>query len=296
MADDYKGLAAFAAVAEAGSFSGAARRLKLSTSVVSHHISKLEARLGASLFYRSTRSLSLTLEGEKVLPAAQQMVASAEDALDLLADDLDHLVGALRVTLPTFGINTRLHQAVWAFALEHPMIALTLHSVDRQVDLIREGFDLGIRLGVLADSSLMSRRIGTFQRTMVASPDYLQSLEKLATPHDLKHCAFIAMTMLPTSVALQRKGEEVILEPEHIRIEVDTVAAAKAAILAGLGIQRLPHSEVEAELKTGALVEVLPGWRPPELGVYAVWPDTGAQKKLTRRLVDFLAATEKSAS
>lgn len=295
MADDYRGLAAFAAVADAGSFSGAAKRLKISTSVVSHHISKLEASLGTTLLYRSTRSLSLTLEGEKILPAARRMVASAEEAIDLLADDLDQLVGSLRVTMPTFGIHTPVHRAVWDFVREHPMVALSLTSSDRAIDLVGEGFDLGIRLGALSDSSLKSRRIGAFHRALVASPDYLAGVGPLKGPEDLKVCEFVALAMLPTQVAMIRSGEEIVFEPENVRLEVDTVAAAKAAVQAGLGMQRLPLSEVQAELNSGELVDPLPGWHPPELGVFAVWPDSGPQKKLTRRLVDFLVASEKSA-
>ncbi|MEM6384380.1 MAG: LysR family transcriptional regulator [Pseudomonadota bacterium] len=290
MADEYKGLAVFAAVADAGSFSGAAKRLKLSTSVVSHHISKLEERLGVSLLYRSTRSLSLTAEGEKVLPAARMMVTSAQQAMDALADELDQLVGALRITMPTFGIHTAVHQAVWRFAQEHPMVALTLHSTDRQVDLVRDGFDLGIRLGNLADSSLKTQRIGMFSRRLVATPDYLERRGSPATPEALKSCEFIALAMLPTTITVQKDGEQISFDPDNVRLEVDTVAAAKAAVVAGLGLQRLPLSEVELELASGELVEALPGWRPPDLGVYAVWPDAGSQKKLTRRLVEFLAA------
>ncbi|MGR3512816.1 MAG: LysR family transcriptional regulator [Paracoccaceae bacterium] len=288
MADDFKALAVFAAVAEAGSFSAAARRLKLSTSVVSHHVSKLEARLGVTLFYRSTRSLSVTAEGEKVLPSARQMVASADEALDVLAEDTDQLVGALRIAMPTFGLHMSVHQAVWAFARRHPMVALSLSSSDRQVDLVRDGFDVGIRLGELADSSLKVRRIGSFSRVLVASPEYLSGAAPVRTPEDLKDHAFLTFAMLPATVVLQKAGEQVRFDPQNVRVEVDSVLAAKAALLAGLGMQRLPVSEVQGELERGELVEVLPGWRPPELGVYAVWPDSGAQRRLTRRFVDAL--------
>lgn len=290
MADDYRALAVFAAVAEAGSFSEAARRLKLSTSVVSHHVSKLEERLGVTLFYRSTRSLSLTVEGEKVLPAARKMMASATEAFDALAEHNDQLVGALRITMPTFGTNTKVHQRVWEFAQANPMVAISLSSSDRPVDLVREGLDLAIRLGVLTDSSLKSKRIGTFQRVLVGSPDYVATQQITEDPMSLMGCDFIAFAMLPTTFELQRGAEQMTLDPENVRLEVDTIAAGKAAVLAGLGLQRLPISEVQDELSSGALVEVTSGWRPPELGVYAVWPDIGAGKNLTRRLVEFLSA------
>ncbi len=289
MSDDYKRLAIFAAVAEAGSFSGAARQLGLSTSVVSHHVSQLEARLDAVLLYRSTRSLSLTAEGEKILPHARRMRDAAMQAVDVLADQGGQLTGTLRLTLPSFGTRMRVHQRVWAFARAHPGVSLSLSSSDRPLDLIREGFDLGIRLGVLADSSLKTRRIGTFQRLLVASPEYLARHHPMKDdPAALVQCDYVGLAMLPPVIDLQRGAELVTFEPASTRVVVDTIAAARAAVLAGLGLQRLPQSEVQADIDSGALVEVMPGWRPPELGVYAVWPDTGGEKRLTRQLVEFL--------
>ncbi|MEM6466689.1 MAG: LysR family transcriptional regulator, partial [Pseudomonadota bacterium] len=137
MIDHYRGLAVFAAVAELGSFSAAGRRLKLSTSVVSHHVSKLEESLGTPLLFRTTRSLSLTSEGRQVLEAANRMVQAGQEAVDALSDFSTQPVGALRVTLPAFGHRSPVHRAIWQFAKTHPMVALTLHSSDRPVDLVR---------------------------------------------------------------------------------------------------------------------------------------------------------------
>jgi len=123
---------------------------------------------------------------------------------------------------------------------------------------------------------------------MVASKDYLDGRESIDTIEDLKTCDFISFAMLPDEIALVRDGETVAFTPENTRLEVDSVVAAKAAICNGLGVQRLPRSEVAQELRSGELVELLPEWHPPELGVFAVWPDSGPQKKLTRRLIDFL--------
>lgn len=286
--DEYRSLAIFAAVHEAGSFSAAGRRLKLSTSVVSHHVSKLEAKVGASLFFRSTRSLSLTPEGGAILPAARAMVAAAKDAMDVLAAANDQLVGALRVTLPAFGDRSPLNRSILRFANEHPMVAVSIHNSDHQVDLVKEGFDLAIRLGVLRDSALKSKRIGTFGRKIVASPDYLANRPPIKTLTDLQGCDFIAMAMLPDTITLVSDREQVNFQPENIRLEVHSMSSAKAAVLEGLGIQHLPDSEVDIEIAEGRLVEVLPEWSPPDLGMYAVWPDIGPQKKLTRKLIEFL--------
>lgn len=289
MIDDLRRLAVFAAVADAGSFSAAARRLKLSTSVVSHHVSTLEARLRTSLLFRSTRSLSLTPEGHKILDAARRMVAAGEEAIDALSEGGDTLVGTLRLTMPSFGARIAAIQAVWAFARAHPAVVISLSGTDRPVDLVKDGYDLAIRLGELADSSLKSRRIGSFQRALVAAPGYLETRGDVTSLEDLRACDFVSYAMLPRDVALVRGREQITFVPQRQRLEVDSIASGKSAVLAGLGVLNLPLSEVSDELQRGDLVEVLPDWRLPDLGVYVVWPDIGPQKNLARRLIEFLA-------
>ncbi|MEL6640449.1 MAG: LysR family transcriptional regulator [Pseudomonadota bacterium] len=291
MIDDYRGLAVFVAVVDAGSFSAAARRLKLSTSVVSHHVSKLETKLGTPLFVRSTRSLALTGEGSRIIDAARRMVLAGEEAIDTLAADTDQPFGTLRITLPAFGDASPLHQALWEFARTHPLVKLSINNSDKPVDLVKDGYDLAIRLGVLADSSLKSRRIGTFHRILAASVDYIAQKPPIRTFDELIKQDFVSVSILPRKIGLIRDGETLTFTPETYRIEVDTIAAAIAAVRAGLGIQHLPESEIKEDLATGRLVEVLPEWRLPELGVYAVWPDLGQHKQLTRRLLDFLLAS-----
>lgn len=288
MSDTYRGLAIFVAVHDAGSFSAAGRRMKLSTSVVSHHISKLEATLGTALFFRSTRSLTLTAEGQKILAAAKRMVTAGEEAMDALSDESEQPVGALRISMPAFGLNSTLHSAVWAFAKAHPMVALSLHSSDKPVDLVREGFDLAIRLGILADSNLKSRRIGTFHRKIVASPEYLASRPKIKDLNDLVACDFISLSMVPDTITVRQDGEDFNITLQNVRLEVDAVTAGRAAVLAGLGLMSLPLNEIEEDLASGALVEVSDCWQLLSYGIYAVWPDSGPQKKLTRRLIDHL--------
>ena len=291
MIDTYRSLAVFETVARTGGFSAAARELRLSTSVVSHHISKLEKRLGVSLFYRSTRSLSLTPEGAKIKGAVARMVAAGAEAIDLLSDTGEQPIGALRIAIPAFGGANDVQSKVWDFARLHPMVSVTTSSSDKPVDLIKGGFDLAIRLGRLADSSLKSRRVDTFQRVLAGSPDYLARRGPIKNLTDLRACDFVSFAMLPDEIDLTNGEETVVFTPENIRIEVDTVAAARSAMLMGLGLQRLPLSSVKDDLAQGNLVEVLPDWKPPTLGVFAVWPGAGPEKKLTRMLIDFLSAS-----
>ncbi|MFK7996463.1 MAG: substrate binding domain-containing protein [Granulosicoccus sp.] len=216
------------------------------------------------------------------------MVAYGEEALDALSDDNDQPVGNLRISMPAFGMNSSVHTAVWRFAKAYPLVAISLNSNDKPVDLVSDGYDLAIRLGQLSDSTLKSRRIGTFQRKIAASPEYLKSHPKISDLNDLANTGFISLSMLPNTMAIRHKDEDVTITLQNIRLEVDAVTAGRAAVLEGLGMMGLPLNEIEDDLKTGALVEVSRKWKLPSFGIYTIWPDSGQKKKLTRRLIDFL--------
>jgi DNA-binding transcriptional LysR family regulator len=288
MIDDYRGLAVFVAVADAGSLTAAGKRLKLSTSVVSHHLSRLEDKLGVTLFFRSTRAMSLTQEGHQALEPARRMVRAGEEALHIAGAGSAEPVGKLRITVPAFGERSMLRKTIWKFAAKYLRVAIIMNSSDLPVDLVKEGFDLAIRLGKLADSSLKSRRVADFHLMLVASPEYLASNGPIRTPDDLLEHNFVTITRFSNELVLRNGHDTVAVSPNKIRIEVNTVSAAKSAIVAGLGIRTLPISDIEEELASGALQQVLPDWSLPVLGIYAVWPDSGPQKALTRALIEHM--------
>lgn len=285
MIDDLRAMAIFATVAEAGSFSAAGRQLKLATSGISQHVTKLEDRLGITLFYRSTRSLSLTNDGKRLLEHAQRMVAAAEDGLNSIVDISQEPAGALTVTLPAFMANSLYEQAIWDFMHRYQSVAITIRYLDRNFDLVAEGIDLALRMGELRDSALRSRKLGRFGRKLVCAPSYLASVNKIKTPDDLKSCDFVAMQGLADQVSLFKGGQEQIVHSNHVRVLVDNFAALGSALRAGLGIQRMPTSVAKDDLTSGALVEVLPDWSIADLGTYAVWPDTSRRSSLTRLLI-----------
>lgn len=288
MIDDLRALAIFAKVADAGSFSAAGRALRLSTSVVSHHVKTLETRHGVSLLRRSTRALSLTSEGQKLLQAARRMVEAAEEGLDAIADLSTDPAGTLRLTVPAFLKNSPQESAIWRFADRYPNVAVTLYSSDEQINLVAEGFDMAIRLGTMADSTLRSRTIGTFERRLVAAPSYLEAIEPPLVPDDLNRCDFVSLDMVPDKFVLQQGKREATVQPERSRIVVNSVSGARSAILAGLGMQKLPLSEVASDLAAGRLVQVLPEWSLPTLNIYAVWPASNHRGSLVRLLLDYL--------
>lgn len=291
MIDDLRAMAIFATVAEAGSFSAAGRRLRLATSGVSQHVTKLEDRLGVTLFYRSTRALSLTTEGKRLLDHTQRMMAAAEDGLNSVVDISNEPAGALTITLPAFMAGSSYERSIWDFAARHQAVAFTVRYLDRNFDLVAEGIDLALRMGELPDSALRSRRLGSFGRKLVCAPSYLKTLSCVTTPEDIRNADFVAMEGLVDHVALIRDGEEKMLHTGRGRVLVDNFAALRSALCAGLGIQRLPVSVAEPELKSGALVELLPDWSIPDLGTYGVWPDSSRRSSLTRLLVDHIVNT-----
>lgn len=288
MINDLRALAIFAKVAEAGSFSAAGRALRLSTSVVSHHVKALETRHGVTLFHRSTRSLSLTFDGKRLLVSARRMVEAAEEGLDAIADISTEPAGALRLTAPAFLTHSSQEEAIWRFARRYPHIAVTLHRSDEQINLVAEGYDMAIRLGAMSESALRSRKIGTFERYLVAAPSYLETIEKPVVPQDLARCDFVLLDMLPDKFVLARGQEEIAVHPEQSRVLVNSISGARSAVLAGLGLQKLPLSEIGEDLAAGRLVRVLPEWSLPTLNIYAVWPASSRRSSLVRLLLEFI--------
>jgi DNA-binding transcriptional LysR family regulator len=290
MIDELRSMAIFTAVAEMGSFSAAGRKLRLATSGISQHVSKLEDRLGVTLFYRSTRSLSLTSEGQRLLEHTQRMIVAAEDGLNSIADISNEPSGALSITMPAFMAGSIYELAIWDFMRSHKAIAVTMKYLDRNFDLVAEGIDLALRMGELSDSALRSRRLGSFGRKLVCSPEYLAHIGDIKTPNDLKDCDFIAMSGLNVNIPLRKGDKEMVIHPRKSRVLVDSFAALHSGLRAGLGIQRLPTSVAKEDLKSGALVELLPAWSIPDLGTYVVWPGTSRRSSLTRLLIEHIAA------
>jgi len=140
----------------------------------------------------------------------------------------------------------------------------------------------------MRDSALRSRKIGSFERCLVAAPSYLKTIEKPVRPEDLTRCDFVLLEMLSDKFVLKRGKRKVAVQPEKSRILVNSVSGARSAVLAGLGIQKLPLSEVEEDLAAGRLVRVLPEWSLPTLDIYAVWPESSHRSSLLRLLLECL--------
>jgi DNA-binding transcriptional LysR family regulator len=265
--DTSAGLAAFVRTIETGSFSDAARLLGASPSAVSKSVARLEARLGVRLIQRSTRTLALTAEGalyfERVAPLIQAL-ADAEQALRT-PDDVN---GLLRVAAPSDLGRTVF--AGWAerFARAHPRLKLELGIADRQVDLIREGYDVAIRVGALLDNRLTARRLTTLQPVLVAAPAYLARRGQPAERADLAEHACLRY-LTPAGPFPWTWADGSSLVPDGPFDTNDGVVLRQAA-LAGAGIAQLARIAVADDLAAGRLDIVLPHLPMPGLEVHAL--------------------------
>jgi DNA-binding transcriptional LysR family regulator len=287
MLDQLRSMAVFARTVQTGSFRGAAKALGLSPSVVSHHVSQLEAALDVVLLYRTTRRISLTPEGERLYAAAQEMLSAAEGGLQQIAQHAKALSGRLTVAAPAVLAGSRLIDDLASFALAYPRVSLALTFSDAPVDLIGGGVDVAIRAGSLRDSSLKSKRLFTLPRALVASPGYVARRPPPKRPADLAEWEWIRLSSRPAKASFQSGGSEETVEL-RARLMSDSAEAMLQLARRGLGLAMLPVAVVEPDLRAGRLVEVLPEWRLEAPPVFAVWPANARRSGLGMRLISFL--------
>lgn len=276
-------------VVQAGSFVKAADALGLSKAAVSRHIAELEGRLGARLLQRSTRRLALTEAGQVFHARCRELLAGVAEAEDEISRHSGNASGLLRISAPvTFGVR---HLApLWGlFLARHPRVSLEVTLADRAVDLIEEGYDLALRIGSLADSSLVSRRLAGTRMMLCASPAYLAARGAPQHPADLAQHAVLAYTYWSTGDEWHFDGPA---GPVSVRtrpcLSTNSGDTCRAAALAHQGIILQPSFLVGDDIAAGTLVELLPQYRAAELGIHAVYPTRKHLPAKTRTLIDFL--------
>ncbi len=290
MLDRLRQIAIFAATVDHGSFRAAARSLRLSPSVVSHHVTQLEQKLGTALIYRSTRKLSLTPDGARLLAAARTMMDAAEAGLEEVSNQTRQLSGLLRVTVPAVLAQSRLVDRIAAFAMRYPKVRLSLDFSDVRRELIGDGFDIAIRMGWLEDSSLKARKLFDVKRHMVAAASYVASRPEPATPDDLGEWDWLELAPVWHKKPEFRNGSRsmVIARPES-RISVNDAQALQRLSCLGAGLAIIPDFLSEADVNAGRLQVVLPDWTVTPVGVYAVWPSNAPRDGLVKQFVEFMA-------
>ena len=286
---DLEAWAIFATVADSGSFTAAAQALGVGKSTVSKAVARLEAQLGQALFHRTSRRLALTEAGKPLAERAARILAEARAAEEAGRDAGAGLAGRIRMAAPFgFGIAT-VAPLVAAFLVEHPQVEVDLSLSDARVDIIADGFDLALRIADLPDSSLRARRLCGVQTHLVAAPAYLAAHGTPNHPADLAGHRLLGYSNVPGPWRLRDAADaEVAVRPAG-PLTANSGEALVPALLAGLGVARLPGFMVSAHLAGGALTEILQQWRGPPIGLHLLTPPSPLRPARVEALIAFLS-------
>lgn len=293
--DKFLQMKTFAAVVDGGSFVQAADALDMSKPAVSRHVAELEQRLGVRLLQRTTRKLSLTEEGRLFYGRCKTVLADVEVAEEEITAKSVAVKGLVRVNVPvSFGLWEL--APLWPdFMTKFPDVELDITFADRMVDLVEEGYDLAVRIARLPNSSLVSRKLASTRLVLCASPAYLKKHGKPKHPSELANHTVLSYSLLATGDQWNFNGPEgavsVTVKPVMRTNSGDTcVAAARKH----KGVVLQPSFMVNADLQSGALVELMPAYRSIEFGIFAVYPTRQYVSPKVRALIDFLAKALKN--
>jgi DNA-binding transcriptional LysR family regulator len=286
---DLNEILVFARVVQAGSFTTASAHLGMPKSTVSRKVSELEDRLGARLLQRTTRKLSLTDVGRTYYDYCARIASEIEDAERAVSSLQDTPRGPLRVTA---GTNVMfLAPIISDYLKRHPEVRLELLCVGRAVDLVEERFDVGIRAGTLADSTLVARSLGKVDWFLVATPQYLKKRGRPKAPEDLtKHDYLSFGTGLDPAGPRLERGERSVQVALTPRMTVNEVDIVRAMMTAGLGIALLPAFQCVDDLRARRVERVLSDWRAPSTPVHVVYPSTRHISPKVKTFIDHLQA------
>jgi DNA-binding transcriptional LysR family regulator len=289
--DHFVAIKSFVAVAEAQSFSEAARRLRMTKSAVSRQVGELERELGARLLHRTTRSLSLTDAGHSYFERVSRILVDLDEAHRAIGELRTAPRGKLRVSAPMSFGSLHLMPAVSDFLAAYPDVIIDLALTDRFDDLVDDGFDVAVRVATPSVSTLASRTLASARRVICASPKYFSSHGALATPDDLKaHVCLFYSNLTPT-----RDWRFVTSDgaPWHVtvhgRLSANNGEALRIAALRGLGLVSLPTFIVGPDLKAGRLVSVLEAYIAQDLTISAVYPHSRHVAPAVPAFISFLA-------
>lgn len=286
-----EGITAFVSVVESGSVSEAARRLRLSKSVVSERLAELERSLGGMLLHRTTRKLTLTEDGTAFLERAARIVREIEDATAEMAERRGTLSGPLRIAAPvTFG-RMHLGPALYPFLAKHPEIQLVLDIDDRRVDVSSEGYDAIVRNGPIVDSRLVVWKLSRSRRLLVASPDYLDRHGTPKTLNDLDgHKGIFYTNRGVSDWRFQTPDGAIVVRASQV-LGMNNGDMIRDAAVAGLGIALLPAFIAGPAVSEGRLSEIDVGYKPEAEFIYMAHPEGRNPSAKLRAVADHLRKT-----
>ncbi|MGE5386857.1 MAG: LysR family transcriptional regulator [Betaproteobacteria bacterium] len=268
-------LIAFAETAKRGSFAAAAREMGGAPSTMAKAVARLESSLGVKLFYRTTRQVSLTPDGERLYQRCQRVLAELEALQSDAAGVSAEPVGTLRIDVPIVYGKRIVLPLLAGLVRQYPMLELDVRLQDGYADLVRDGIDLAVRVGDLQDSTLIAHRIDRQVLMLVASPSYLRERSEPRSLDELPaHAALVfrqPRTGRPRPWTFRQDGEPVEISPPSRFLFNDGEAIVEAARM-GLGLCQVPDIMVDSELASGELVEVLGAYRPNAAPISVVYP------------------------
>ncbi|MEH2166103.1 MAG: LysR family transcriptional regulator [Nostoc sp.] len=288
--DDVNAVLIFLKVAQLGGFVAAARSLDLPKSTVSMKVNALEQRLGVRLFHRTTRRVSLTEEGRLYYENCLPIVDALHDGDNAIASLQGHPQGTVRVTTTVLFVQSILAPNLPEFLLTYPDIQVILHATTEYKDIVKEGYDLAIRIGELHDSSLIGRRISTDRMKLFASATYLKTAGEPRAIADLTSHALLCMAHRQNDVTwtLHNEQQETVTLSFRPRLLSNHVAPIYQAIVAGVGIGLLPEFLFQQELQSGNIVNVLSQWSLAPVPINALYPSRKYIPMKVKVFVEFL--------
>lgn len=281
----------FVAIAEEGTITAAAKRMRISKAVVSKQLLQLEEDLGTALVVRNPRHLNLTDAGQQFYESAKATVERAKEAFETIKLGGSEPSGNLRITAPLdFGL-AYVAQALVRFSQAYPQVTTHLDLSDTKLDPVRSRYDIGLRVGWLDDSSNIVRKLGEFRQIVVAAPGFIDQYGRPAHPNDLCHMPFIEHRALesPTHWTFTHAGKgtaDVEFEP---RLGAGVTPAITMMAQSCGGFCIVPDFAVKSQLAAGELEHVLEDWTLPTGGIYAVFPPLRFRPVATRKFTDLLA-------
>ena len=289
--ESLRSIVSFVRTASAGSFSAAARQLGVTTVSVSRNVQRLERNLGVRLLNRTTRSLSLTEEGRALYEMSRHALAELEAAHDAIVDRGAEAAGLVRATTVSSLGRLYVLPLLKEFRERYPKVQVELLATDRIVDMIAEGFDVGVRAGSVPDANIVVRKLADVPRVVCAAPAYIERQGEPAAPDDLVGHDCISFRLASTGRLMKwefrRDGDPFAIEVRGSLVLNDMLAVCDAAV-AGLGLAQLPTYLATPYLRDGRLQPVLIDFAPPEIAFFVHYPARRLQPARVRVFVDFL--------
>lgn len=282
----------FVQVVDSGSFTATAERLGLSKSVVSKYVTRLENQLRARLLNRTTRRLSLTEVGRVFYARSLRGLQEIEDAKAEVSRLQGEPRGTLRLNAPmSFGV-LHIAPAIPDFLSQYPDLSVDMNLDDRIVDVVKEGFDVSVRISELPDSSLVARRVGPCRHAVVAAPSYLERFGTPRTPSDLRDHNIITYRYQQSAGEwhFRSPDDKPVSVPVSGPVQMNNSLAIREALLGGVGITRTPTFVVGRDIQEGRLIPILRDYRALEVSIYLVYPERRHLSPKVRAFVDFITA------